>query len=62
MFQTHTQNKDFKYVVRFQVTAKQEENKQYARAEKKLNVKRATFEKSPIKSRFLLAQQMSMLH
>jgi len=47
---------------RFQVTAKQEENKQYARAEKKLNRKGAIFKKSPIKSLFLLAQQMSMLH
>jgi len=40
---------------RFQVTTKQEENKQYARAEKKRNGKGATFEKSPIKSLFLLA-------
>jgi hypothetical protein len=46
----------------FRVTAKQEENKQYAHAEKKLNGRGATFEKSPIKSMFRLAQQMSMLH
>jgi len=49
-------------VEKFQVTAKQEAKKQYAHAEKKLNGKGATFEKSPIKSMFLLAQQMSMLH
>jgi len=49
-------------VERFQATAKQEENKQNACAEKKLQGRGATFEKSPIKSLFILAQQMSMLH
>jgi hypothetical protein len=49
-------------VERFRATAKQEENKQYTHAEKKLNGRGATVEKSPVKSPFHLAQQMSMLH
>ena len=56
---THTYR--FKYVGRLRATAKQE-NKHYAHAEKKRNGRGATFEKSPIKSLFLLAPQMSMLH